>query len=789
MGLNHVNQLTHNDLRLVTLGGLTIDGGGEEVAVLNRQRRKLAVFVLLALCRRPMSRDSLVGMFWGDQDEARARHSLTEALSHIRRALGRDALATRLTEVALATPSRVQVDALDLAEAAAAGDHARAVALYRGPFLDGVHLDDAADFNDWADSQRARLQGLFVRSAAQVCLASARSRRWQECAAVAEQWIAADPTSVDAALYRLNALKAEGDRPALVRMLAEYERLRVMWRRDFELAPDSRVTALADEVAGRVESLPPASATEEAPREAATAVASIASRAEPAPAIQVFAARAGRGGRRLTAIGVGLGVVAATAFAWAWRSRVAATPVSGGVALTVMPFAYSGSDSTNAYLAEGLTEELSAGLGGVSGVRIIASGGGAPPADGRARAQRARSVGADAIVEGSVRSSSGRVRVTVRLVSAANADQLWAATYEQESSDPLAVERAITTSVVSALESRLGANVGAVAVARPVDPVTHDLYLRGRYFHNRSGVAALDRAAEYYRRAIERDSTYAPAWAGLAGVSLTKFNWGFSYGESVTPARTFVERALALDPWLSEAHATYSQLLRDDWRWQDAARELERALTLNPSDVTARHALSHLYFALQRPADALVEAHRAIALDPLNPRIGMHLCVAHLVAREYAEALVACRRGIELDPSFPDSHAKMAWVSLRLGRLEEARGELEREMAATGRTPAYLIQLALIDVYDGNAGRARALADSLRASTPPARLQYPLIAMVYAKLGDRRRTLEMLDEAVTSHADEVEEIVIEPEFDSLRSDPAFRDVVRRIGLEKAAPPR
>jgi len=791
VGLNHVNQLADNDLRLVTLGGLALEGGADDAATLSRQRRKLAVLVVLALAKRPLGREALVAMFWGEQDEARARHSLTEALSHIRRAVGREAIAVRITDVALDAPA-LHVDAVEFAEAAAAGDHARATALYRGAFLDGVHLDDAPAFTDWTDRNRARLQGLFVRSATAECLALARARRWAECATLAERWLDADPTSADAALYRLNALKAEGDRPALMQAVAEYQRLCALLERDFGIAPDAAVTTLADEAARRLASLPlsaPVVAARHAvapsPHDAHTPPDLVGVGALGEPARTVPARR-----RAIIVTAAAVVLVAAAALAYTWRDRSDRSPDGisplerGGVALTVLRFANIGGDSSSAYLADGLTEELSEALGGVSGVRIIASGDTRPERDARARAAFARSVGADAAVDGSVRASGGRVRVTVRMLGAERADQLWSETYERPAGDALAIEREIATAVVGALQSRLGATVGAVVPRPAVDAETYDLYLRGRYFHNRSGVAALDRAAEYYRRAIDRDSTYAPAWAGLAGALLTKFNWGFSYGETVTPARAFIERALALDPALSEAHATYAQMLRDDWRWNDSARELERALVLNPSDVTALHALAHLYFALQRPADALDVSRRAIALDPTNPRIGMHLCVAHVVARQYTEALAACRRGIELDPGFPDSHAKLGWVLMRLGRYDEARREIEREMSTAGRTPGYLIELALLDVYDGKAARGRALADSVLRSTPPGRLQYPLLSLVYGKLGDRRQTLAMLENAVTTHADEVEEIVIAPELDAFRSDPVYREVVRKLGLAR-----
>ena len=281
-----------------------------------------------------------------------------------------------------------------------------------------------------------------------------------------------------------------------------------------------------------------------------------------------------------------------------------------------------------------------------------------------------------------------------------------------------------------------------------------------------------------------RDSTFAPAWAGLASVGLTKLFWGYAYGEIVPAARAQVERALRLNPELSVAHVTYAGLLREDWRWEEAARELERALVLNPSEVTARHSLSHLYFSLRRPVDALREARTAVALDPLNPRVGMHLCVALSFARQYDAALSACRAGLELDQSFPDSHSKIAWVLMRLGRVAEAREEIAREMKLSGRTTTYVTQEALLDAHGGQAARARAVADSLERTTSETRLNLPLLAQLFAQLGARDHALDLLDRAIAAHAGELAEVLAEPEFDSFARDARFRSVAERVGVSR-----
>ena len=194
---------------LVTLGRLALvdsDGADDE---LGKRRRKLALLAILALARRPVSRDSLVDLFWGEEPEERARHSLSDALSHLRRVLGKDAILSGQAEVALTEEADLTMDAIQLAAAAAAGDHARVIALHDGPFLNGLHVPDSPRFDEWSARERARLERIFVASCASVCKASARERQWDDCARVATRWLDAEADSVDAAQYLATAHAAQ----------------------------------------------------------------------------------------------------------------------------------------------------------------------------------------------------------------------------------------------------------------------------------------------------------------------------------------------------------------------------------------------------------------------------------------------------------------------------------------------------------------------------------------------------------------------------------------------------
>ncbi len=205
---------------LVTLGRLTLlSPRGDESESLAKRRLKLALLAVLATAKRPVSRATLAEMFWGEQEECRARHSLSDALSHVRRELGRLAIATQGSEVWLSPDAPLVLDAATFEDAVAARDLSRAATLYTGPFLDGVEIEAGPSFEQWASRERRRLETLFLQVCAQQCLVHARAREWEECGSLAARWLETAPLSVDAALYRLNAVKSPGTREAAQRAL------------------------------------------------------------------------------------------------------------------------------------------------------------------------------------------------------------------------------------------------------------------------------------------------------------------------------------------------------------------------------------------------------------------------------------------------------------------------------------------------------------------------------------------------------------------------------------------
>ncbi len=409
--------------RLVTLGQLAlVASDGSEDASLATRRRKLALLAVLATAGRPLSRAVLAEMFWGDQDEERARHSLSDALSHLRRVLGRETIASRQTDVWIAADCKLTVDTLELTAAAAARDTARVVDLYAGPFMDGVSVPRSCTFEQWVARERDRLERLFLTACDGRCFRLARSREWDDCATLAARWLGIAPLSVDAALYRLNALKAPGTRDAYARALVAYDRLVRRLRDEYALAPDPRVSALATDIAACLRATPAVAveapsfasvgAAERAPVAAApvaaaapepfeTAVAGATDAPHAAPAAPP---RLGRASRWVTVVAGSIGITFFLAAPSGHRGRTPAP--NGEPVVAVSPVRVLGADASSAWIGAGVAQLLAADLADSAQLTVVppervvnAEGGSMAASDDATRALGQR-LGATWIVDG-----------------------------------------------------------------------------------------------------------------------------------------------------------------------------------------------------------------------------------------------------------------------------------------------------------------------------------------------------------------------------------------------------
>jgi TolB-like protein/DNA-binding winged helix-turn-helix (wHTH) protein/Flp pilus assembly protein TadD len=468
-----------------------------------------------------------------------------------------------------------------------------------------------------------------------------------------------------------------------------------------------------------------------------------------------------------------------------------ASTQSARVRIAVLPFENLSADPDQDYLSEGLAEELIAQLGRLSPERLAVIA--------RASAQRykgqpeaveriGRDLGVDYAVLGSVRRSGERIRITVNLVKLSDRTQQFSETYDREARDLLTLQREIAQELARKIEVVFTPEAAArLQRLEARDPEAYQLYLRGRYFWNKRDEAGLRRATSYFEQAIARQPGYALAYVGLADAYLVLADHGYMSPEQALPlARAAAERSLQLDDGLAEAHATRAMLrCAFEWQWEASLAGFERALLLNPNYVTAHHWYSHCLRAMGRSREAVLETQRALELDPLSLVINNNFATALFYSARYAEAEAQYRRTLELDPDWAPAYWGLGRSLLKRGRAAEALLALER---AAEKGPGQSEYLATLAHGYAVAGRPESARQQLRELQRRARTRYVSsydLALALAAVGEREQAFRCLEQAYAERQSGLRLLKVDDRLESLRSDPRYEDLLRRLGLAAA----
>lgn len=493
---------------------------------------------------------------------------------------------------------------------------------------------------------------------------------------------------------------------------------------------------------------------------------------------------------RVVLMAAALGVAALVAYRVGVRPRPRTQP---GVRLTlaVLPFDNLSGDADQEYLSDGLTEEMITQLARLEPDRVKVTARSSTWKYKHAERDLVRlrqELGADYVLEGSVRRAGERVRVTAQLVQAADQTHIWAETYEREMRDVLVLESEVARAVARAIAMTLAPEAEArLARARPVRPESYQDYLRGRYFFNRKTEAALRQALGYFQRAVAADPGYAAAYSGLSDCYLnlgaSSVVGGLPPREAMPEAKAAALKALEIDATLAEAHASLANVhLFHDWDFVASEKEFKRALELDPDYTAAHHWYSHCLLVLGRTQESLSESRRALELEPLNLVVNTHLGWHFFYTRQYDEAIDQYRRTLELDPAAPQAQRYAAWAFLQKGRHAEAIAALRAASSAFGRNPEVEAELGHALAVAGRRAEARAVLEDLSQPSSDRYVSPYSVALVHAGLGDRDQALAWLDKAYADRSDYMVYLGLEPMLDSLRSDPRFKALVRQVGL-------
>jgi TolB-like protein/DNA-binding winged helix-turn-helix (wHTH) protein/Tfp pilus assembly protein PilF len=503
------------------------------------------------------------------------------------------------------------------------------------------------------------------------------------------------------------------------------------------------------------------------------------------------AARRSSSTRRLLILAIVVVICAAAIVAY-WVGRDGPTTQSGRkFTLAVLPFDNLSGDPEQEYLSDGLTEEMITQLGRLEPhrLRVLARSSTwkykrADRDIGRLR----RELGADYVLEGSLRRAGERVRITAQLVQAVDQSQVWADTYERDLRDVLFVQREVAEAVARTIAVTLTPDARTqLAHARPIHAEAYQDYLRGRFFWNRRTEPALRQALGYFQKAIAADPGYAPAYSGLAdsysSLGAASIVGGLPPRQAMPEAKAAALKALQIDTTLAEAHTSLAMVqLLYDWDFAASESEFRRAIELDPNYTAAHHWYSHCLLALGRTEDSLAESNRALELEPLQLVVGIHLGWHYLYARQYDQAIEQFRKTLELDPAFPQTQRYAAWAYLQKGMHAEAIAALRSALSSLGRDPEIEGELGHALGVAGRRAEALAILEGLDHLSATLYVSPYSVALVHAGLGNRDQALAWLDKAYAERSDYMPYITLEPMLDGLRSDHRFAVLVRRVGL-------
>jgi TolB-like protein/DNA-binding winged helix-turn-helix (wHTH) protein/Tfp pilus assembly protein PilF len=494
--------------------------------------------------------------------------------------------------------------------------------------------------------------------------------------------------------------------------------------------------------------------------------------------------KAGPGNLARLLFGLGLALVVASAISWVFFHKIYSSPPIRS--LVVLPLENLSRDSSEDYFADGMTDALIARLAQISTLRVISRTSAMTYKNVHRPLDRiARDLNVDAVVEGSVSRAGERIRVTAQLIDARNEKHIWAASYDEDIRDTIALQSRVTRAIAEQIRATVNPQEQlTLAKSRTVDPDAYEAYLKGRYFWNKRTGEGLRTAIDYFRRAITIDPSYAEAYAGLADSYAVAGDW--KYGvlpplDAFSKATAAAAKALVLDASLGEAHASLAYALDlYGWDWVAAETEYKQAIQLNPGYATAHQWYSWHLFMVGRDDDALTELRRAESLDPLSLIINADIADALCVAHRYDEAVEQSEKTLKMDANFAVGHYELGQALVQKHMYDRAIVELQKAIELSGHSGAFDSNLGYAYAVSGRKEEALKIVDELESRHPTNYSVQADIALIFVGLDDRDEAINRLNKAFDARFKA--SILRRPAFDPLRSDSRFRDLLRRMGL-------
>lgn len=481
-------------------------------------------------------------------------------------------------------------------------------------------------------------------------------------------------------------------------------------------------------------------------------------------------------------------LIVAGLLAWNWRSlRDHPRPAPGTAqirSLAVLPLANLSGDASQDYFADGMTEALITNVSKIRALKVISRTsvmqykGVQKPLP-----QIARELGVEGILEGSVQRSGKRVMVTAQLINAATDSNLWAETYERDLQDVLVLQSEVARTVAREIRVTLTPEeTKRLASVPQVNPEAYEAYLKGRFHWYKLSKAELDNAERYFKLALAKDQNYALAYVGLADVWMSRSDAGFlSPQETMAKAKSALVKALELDDTLADAHVSVANLKIFEGDYPAAEKEFQRAIRLNPSHANAHFMYADYLISQLRWGDWEREIHRALELDPMSYFFQCFYGWQLVYVGRYDEAIAQIQKVLAEEPNSSSAHLGLWDAFYKKGLDQEAVQEAERFFLALGDQE---VTRALQQGYR-EAGYRRAMkraADTLAARAARTHVPAVRVARLYAHAGENQRALYWLEKAYAARESPLIHLGVARDWDSLRSDPGFQALLRRLHL-------
>jgi eukaryotic-like serine/threonine-protein kinase len=452
--------------------------------------------------------------------------------------------------------------------------------------------------------------------------------------------------------------------------------------------------------------------------------------------------------------------------------------------VAVLPFTNATNDPNAEYLSDGLTDGLIDRLSNIPKLRVMSHSAVFRYKTGQVDPQTVgHDLHVDAILTGRVTQRGDSLEINTELVNAQDSSHIWGQQFKGSLADAEAIEAKVANEISDRLGLRLSGEEQKQLIKRYTDnPEAYQLYLKGIYWSGKSTREGLDKGLEYFRQAIAADPNYALAYTGLAYYYHIADDWFLSPMDSMPQATEAAEKALALDDSLPQAHTERGEIyFFHEFKWAEAEKEFRRAIELNPNYALARTYYGWLLMCTWRTDEGIAENQRGQELDPLSLDTNTYLGINLYYTRHYDAAVEQLRKTLEIEPNFWFARAYLGRAYSKLGRPSEAIAELQKAEQLSGGLADPWSGLGVAYAAQGDKTKAREILGKLKVQTDPYVPPYS-IGVLYANLGEKDHAFEYLQKAYEQGSIYASFLKVDPELDPIRSDPRYKELLRKMEL-------